>query len=42
MLRDLPVIPLYAGASNRLVSARVAGWVDHPGHLHPSQFLALG
>lgn len=40
-LRDLPVIPLYSGASNRLVSSRVSGWVDHPGHLHPSQYLAL-
>jgi len=42
VLRDLPVIPLYSGASNRLVAARVTGWVDHPGHAHPSQYLALG
>lgn len=41
VLSDLPVIPLYSGASNRLVSPRVSGWVDHPGHLHPSQYLAL-
>jgi oligopeptide transport system substrate-binding protein len=41
VLRDLPVIPLFSGASNRLVAARVTGWVDHPGHLHPSQYLAL-
>jgi oligopeptide transport system substrate-binding protein len=41
VLRDLPVIPLFAGASNRLVAARVSGWVDHPGYLHPSQYLAF-
>jgi ABC-type oligopeptide transport system substrate-binding subunit len=41
VLRDLPVIPLYSGASNRLVASRVVGWVDHPGHAHPSQYLAL-
>ncbi|MCU0758268.1 MAG: peptide ABC transporter substrate-binding protein [Steroidobacteraceae bacterium] len=41
VLRELPVIPLWVGASNRLVSPRVSGWVDHPGQLHPSQYLAL-
>jgi ABC-type oligopeptide transport system substrate-binding subunit len=41
VLRELPVIPLWVGASNRLVSPRVTGWVDHPGHPHPSQYLAL-
>ncbi len=41
VLRELPVIPLWSGASNRLVAARVDGWVDHPGHPHPSQYLAL-
>jgi oligopeptide transport system substrate-binding protein len=40
-LRELPVAPLWIGVSNRLVSPRVAGWVDHPGHAHPSQYLAL-
>jgi oligopeptide transport system substrate-binding protein len=40
-LRELPVAPLWIGVSNRLVSARVSGWVDHPGHAHPSQYLAL-
>lgn len=41
VLRDLPVIPLYVQASNRLVAARVRGWVDHPGLAHPSRFLSL-
>jgi oligopeptide transport system substrate-binding protein len=41
LLRDLPILPLYRGASNRLVAARVRGWTDHPGHAHPSDFLAL-
>lgn len=41
LLRDLPILPLYRGASNRLVAARVRGWVDHPGHAHPSDFLGL-
>lgn len=40
-LRDLPVIPLHGGAANRLVASRVEGWVDHPGHPHPSQYLSL-
>jgi ABC-type oligopeptide transport system substrate-binding subunit len=41
LLRDLPILPLYRGVSNRLVAARVRGWVDHPGHAHPSDFLGL-
>ena len=41
LLRDLPILPLYRGASNRLISARVRGWVDHPGHAHPSDYLGL-
>ena len=41
VLRELPVAPLWIGVSNRLVSPRVTGWVDHPGHAHPSQYLAL-
>ena len=41
LLRDQPVIPLYRGVSNRLVSPRVGGWVDHPGHAHPTRFLTL-
>jgi oligopeptide transport system substrate-binding protein len=41
LLRDLPILPLYRGASNRLITARVRGWVDHPGHAHPSGFLSL-
>lgn len=40
-LRELPVIPVHGGATNRLVAARVEGWVDHPGHPHPSQYLSL-
>lgn len=41
VLRELPVAPLWIGVSNRLVSPRVVGWADHPGHAHPSQYLAL-
>lgn len=41
VLRDLPVIPLYNGVSHRLLGPRVRGWVDHPGHAHPSRFLSL-
>jgi oligopeptide transport system substrate-binding protein len=41
LLRDVPFIPTWAGVSNRLVAKRVRGWVDHPGHAHPSRFLAL-
>jgi oligopeptide transport system substrate-binding protein len=41
LLRDVPLIPLWAGVSNRLVSARVQGWIDHPSHSHPSQYLRL-
>ncbi len=41
LLRDLPILPLYRGVSNRLVAARVRGWTDHPGHAHPSDFLSL-
>lgn len=39
LLRDVPLIPLWAGVSNRLVSTRVQGWVDHPSHSHPSHYL---
>jgi oligopeptide transport system substrate-binding protein len=41
LLRDVPFIPVWAGVSNRLVAKRVRGWIDHPGHAHPSRFLAL-
>lgn len=41
LLRDVPIIPTWAGVSNRLVAKRVRGWVDHPGHAHPSRFLSL-
>ena len=41
LLRDVPFIPAWAGVSNRLVAQRVKGWVDHPGHAHPSRFLSL-
>jgi oligopeptide transport system substrate-binding protein len=41
LLRDYPAIPLYTGASNRLVASRVRGWVDHGSQPHPSQFLSL-
>lgn len=41
LLRDVPLIPTWAGVSNRLVARRVRGWVDHPGHAHPSRYLSL-
>lgn len=41
LLRDLPIIPLYRGVSNRLIAQRVSGWTDHPGHSHPSRFLTF-
>lgn len=41
LLRDVPLIPTWAGVSNRLVAKRVRGWVDHPGHAHPSRFLSF-
>ncbi len=41
LLDDLPLIPLFAGASHRVISTRVRGWVDHPSHSHPSRFLSL-
>ena len=41
LLRETPVTPIWIGSSNRLISSRVTGWVDHPGHAHPSQYLAL-
>ena len=41
LLRDVPLIPVWAGVTNRLVAKRVKGWVDHPGHAHPSRFLSL-
>jgi oligopeptide transport system substrate-binding protein len=40
LLRELPVVPLWIGGSNHLVSDGVQGWVDHPGHAHPSQYLS--
>lgn len=40
LLRELPAVPLWIGGSNHLVSDRVQGWVDHPGHAHPSQYLS--
>jgi len=41
LLRDVPLIPLWAGNSHRLVASRVRGWVDHPGHSHQSRYLSL-
>jgi oligopeptide transport system substrate-binding protein len=41
LLQDYPAIPLFSGASNRLVAARVRGWQDHPVHAHPSRYLSL-
>ena len=41
LLRDVPLIPLWAGNSHRLVAGRVRGWIDHPGHSHQSRYLSL-
>ncbi len=41
LLRDLPMIPLFIGATHRLLSPRVRGWTGHTGVLQPSQFLSL-
>ena len=41
LLQDLPLLPLFSGASHRLISARVRGWVDHPNQAHPSRFLSI-
>lgn len=41
LLRDVPLIPTWAGVSNRLIAKRVRGWVDHPGHAHPSRYLSF-
>jgi oligopeptide transport system substrate-binding protein len=41
ILRDTPVIPVYAAYAHRLVSARVRGWVDHGGLLRSSRHLSL-
>jgi ABC-type oligopeptide transport system substrate-binding subunit len=41
LLRDVPLIPLWAGNSHRLIAGRVRGWVDHPGHSHQSRYLSL-
>lgn len=41
LLQDAAVLPLWAGASSRLVASRVKGWTDHPGHAHPSRYLSL-
>lgn len=41
LLEDAAILPLWAGASSRLVATRVRGWADHPGHAHPSRYLSL-
>ena len=41
LFRDLPMIPLFIGATHRLLSPRVGGWTEHPGVLQPTQFLSL-
>ena len=41
LLQDVPILPLWAGVSNRLVAKRVSNWVDHPAHSHPSRYLRL-
>lgn len=41
LMHDHAVVPLLQEVARNLVSARVTGWVDNPGDLHLSRYLAL-
>jgi len=41
LMHDHPVVPLIQEVARNLVSARVTGWVDNPGDLHLSRYLAV-
>ena len=41
LLEAMPVIPLWFYRSGALVAARVRGWQDNPGNVHPSAALSL-
>ncbi len=38
---DYPVMPLYAAASQRLVSTRIRGWRENARDVHPLRYLAV-
>jgi ABC-type oligopeptide transport system substrate-binding subunit len=40
-MQDMPVIPLFTGVSQKLVSPRVEGWVDNPRGANLSRYLKL-
>jgi ABC-type oligopeptide transport system substrate-binding subunit len=41
LMHDQPVVPLFQEVARNLVSTRVTGWIDNPGDLHLSRYLAL-
>ena len=41
LMHDHPVVPLYQEVARNLVSSRVTGWVDNPGDIHLSRYVAL-
>jgi oligopeptide transport system substrate-binding protein len=41
LMHDHPVVPLIQEVARNLVSPRVRGWVENPGDLHLSRYLAL-
>ncbi|MCU0758243.1 MAG: peptide ABC transporter substrate-binding protein [Steroidobacteraceae bacterium] len=41
LMHDHAVVPLYQEVARNLVARRVRGWVDNPGDIHLSRYLAL-
>jgi ABC-type oligopeptide transport system substrate-binding subunit len=40
-MQEQPLAPLYFYVSRRLISPRVAGWVDNPRGVHLSRYLSV-